>query len=235
MLFFLLTHYAFGGVADLLAPSSSLFPFRCARGTAGTSVLPFCVLQRYVYRGQLRSSFRRPEHLPASPFFSMVSLVCLGPLVFISVFVFWFGSSPFSRRLALCFLRRSVAVLPGSSSWRYWGAQFRWIPGFTGFSRISECGGNVAQIPHAELSSNVLMEPACHLANYVDSRITSFHTQVRWGDTGPNWGGYSSGSFLKQFFEEPFFSYCLFLQGEMSTHSGFLFLFQGRSATARSH
>ena len=45
------------------------------------------------------------------------------------------------------------------------------------------CEGHVARILHAELSSKVLMEPACQLANCVDNRITSFHSQVHREDT----------------------------------------------------
>ena len=57
------------------------------------------------------------------------------------------------------------------------------------FTRNFVCEGYVTQILHAELSSNVLMEPACHLAYYADSRISSFHTQTHWEDTDPCWGG----------------------------------------------
>ena len=56
-----------GGVADLLGPSSSLLHIR---GTASTSPVPPCyVLQRYIYRGQQRSWFRRAGPPPASPSF----------------------------------------------------------------------------------------------------------------------------------------------------------------------
>ena len=62
-------------------------------------------------------------------------------------------------------------------------------------TRTSIFGGHLARVLHAELSSNVLMEPACHFANYLDSRIASFHIQAHWGDTDSCRSGHSSGSF----------------------------------------
>ena len=67
-----------------------------------------------------------------------------------------------------------------------------------------------------ELPSNLLMEPACYFANYLDGRITDEHSQVHWEDTDSCRSGHSSGSL--QFLG----ALCVFffLPGKMSTQSG---------------
>ena len=158
VLFFWFTHYAFGCVADLLVPSSSLLPNRCSRGTAST---PWCFPSASSGGTYKEASYAAGSAGLGPPPASLLNSFCrgfLGPLVFFSVFVFWFGLSPFSRRLSLWLL---LAVLSrfflAPSTLRPLGTLFRWIPGFTGFSRgFTRCGGNVAQILHAELSSHVL-------------------------------------------------------------------------------
>ena len=98
---------------------------------------------------------------------------------------------------------------PALSTLRPLVTLFRWIPGFTGFfTRISECGGDVAQIIHAELSSNVLI--ACHFANYMDGHFTPSILQV----------------FFKYVFEKPFFVLFLSSRGDVHTE-WILILFQG--------
>ena len=55
--------------------------------------------------------------------------------------------------------------------------------------------GHFARILHAELPSNLLMEPACHFANYLDRHITSLLIQVHWANADSCWSGHSSGPF----------------------------------------
>ena len=176
-----------------------------AWGTASTSLVPpFYVLQ-YFYRDQLRSC---PAGLGplASPNFIVLPAVFLEPLFFLAVLVSRIGLCVFSRRLALWLFApfpssgprflRSVAV---SSLLSRSGAPgvvgFRGLPGFMGFTGIFVCEGYVARILHAELSLNVLMEPACHFMISFLGNFVSLLIQAHWGDTDSCWSGYSSGSF----------------------------------------
>ena len=57
----------------------------------------------------------------------------------------------------------------------------RGLPGFSGFSWIFVCEGYVARILHAELSSNVLMEPACHFMISLMGNFVRLLIQAHWG------------------------------------------------------
>ena len=63
------------------------------------------------------------------------------------------------------------------------------------------------KILHAELSSNVLREPACHFVNLSSSDLSRLLIQVHWGDTSSCWRRYSSGSLSSRGVILRFYSY----------------------------
>ena len=181
------THYALGGVAGLLVPSSLLI-----RGApVAPPTLPvFFSLRPAVVRAAKELALR-----PAPPDWASASLsfrlglrrVLPGSLSARFVVSLWVGSACGSSEASF------LGFLSGQffCSYCHIYAVSRVLPGFT---RISGCEGHFAQILHAELSSNVLMEPACHfmVLSRSDSKMLLF--QVHWGDTDSCWSGYSSGS-----------------------------------------
>ena len=150
----MVTHYALGRVADVLVPSSSLLPVRCARGTASTSPVPPCyVLLRHVYRGQLRSWFRRAGPPPASPSFVVFLVMLLESLFFLGAVVplFWLCVVSASRSVALRFVPVLwsayfpvwLRIFPGSLRCGAPGVVgFRGLPGFPASTRV--CSSRLA-------------------------------------------------------------------------------------------
>ena len=76
------------------------------------------------------------------------------------------------------------------------------------FSRTTIFWCLFARILHAELPSNLLMEPACHFENYLDGHITSLLIQVHWENADSCGCSHSSGPFV---LHEPFFHFLLSL------------------------
>ena len=157
MLAYLSTHCALGGVAGLLVPSSLL--------VLGAPVAPptlpvFSSLRPAVTRATKELALR-----PAPPDWASASLslrlgvrrVLPGPLLC-------------CRRglSSLCgLLRRSARPRLRSSGFSVDSffcsyCRIYAVSRVPGFTRISRCEGHFAQILHAELSSNLLMELACH-------------------------------------------------------------------------
>ena len=64
---------------------------------------------------------------------------------------------------------------------------------FFGSSRFCRFAVNTP-FPVPELSSNVLMEPACHFVNLSSSDLSRLFFQVHCGNTSSCWSRYSSGS-----------------------------------------
>ena len=208
------THYALGSVAGLLVPSSLLI-----RGApVAPPTLPvFFSLRPAVVRATKELALR-----PAPPHWaSAVSPFVLLFVVFFLV-LFFFVGEVCRLSVGLFGVRLARGFVPRVSQWTaflqllpYFYAVSR-VPGFT---RISGCEGHFAQILHAELASNVLMEPACHfmVLSRSDSKMLLF--QVHWEDTDSCWGGIPQA---RPLLGEPYFIFFYILKGEKSTQSGML-------------
>ena len=102
-------------------------------------------------------------------------------------------------------------------------------------ARTSIFDFHFARILHAELPSNLLVEPACHFAHYLDGHITSLLIQVHWENADSCGTGRSSGPFE---LDEPYFVFfVLFIYVRGGAHpvwNVLLCLFAASAAT-RGH
>ena len=174
------THYALGSVAGLLVPSSLLIRGApvAPPNTPSVFLPPACSSSSYEGVGFAACSARLGlrQSLPSS----------------------WCSSCS-SWSSFLC--RRGLSSLccgwfrPRSSGFSV-DSYFAVIAVFTQFLAFLDLRGFLGAkvTSHAELSSNVLMEPACHfmVLSRSDSKMLLF--QIHWGDTDSYWSGYSSGS-----------------------------------------
>ena len=223
------TRYASGGVAGLTRPEFPAYS-RCARGTANTPSVflpPACSSSSYEGVGFAACSARLGlcQSVP-SPWSSSCSSWSSSSLSARFVVSLWVGSACGSSEASF------LGFLSGQFFCSY--CRIYAVSRVPGFTRISGCEGHFAQVLHAELSSNVLMEPACHfmVLSRSDSKMLLF--QVHWGDTDSCWSGCSSGSPLNR--SALLYIFFYILKGEKSTQSGMLLSkCLSRSTTARSH
>ena len=170
---FMVTHYAFGGVADLLVLSSSLPSNRCVRAPPA---LPEC------FPSSLCSS--RCEGVGFAADSPGLVLRQFFPLCFPSSWRSWSHSSLLFVVLTVPSNISGFTGFRGILSFRRF-CSFLAVFLASGFTRISECGGHFAQILHAELSSNVLMGQACYFMVSFMGNSTRFHIHAHWEDTDP--------------------------------------------------
>ena len=100
------------------------------------------------------------------------------------------------------------------------------------FTCIQRIARHFLRLLHAELPSNLLMEPACYFANYLDGLIVSLLIQAHWENADSCRSGHSSGSFFSW---SPLRFFYISSRRDVHPEWNLQFYFSSRCATARSH